>query len=89
MNLDKIEGLAAALRAIAAGTGPTADELARAPLLLNWRVATRTVLALEGVVLDHQLLGARQITTWQLYWVSADKRSARTLSRYYRLSDAA
>ena len=89
MDVDKIECLAAALRAIAAGTRPSEDELARAPLLLNWHVTTRPVLALEGVVLDHPILGAQQITTSQLYWVSDDKRSARTLSRFYRLSDAA
>lgn len=89
MDLDKIERLASALRAIAAGTGPTEDELARAPLLLNWHVASRPVLALQGVVLDHPLLGGQQITTSQLYWVSDDKKSARTLSRYYRLSDPA
>jgi hypothetical protein len=89
MELSTIERLAADLRSIADGTGPTEDELARAPLLLNWRVVARPVLALDGLVLDHPVLGAQQITTSQLYWVSDDKTSARTFSRFYRLSDAA
>lgn len=79
MDLDKLERLAVDLRSIIAGNGPTEEELARAPLLLNWRVASRPVLALEGLVLDHPLLGAQQITTSQLYWVSDDK-SRRELS---------
>lgn len=89
MDFEKIERLAADLRSIADGSGPTEDELARAPLLLNWHAVARPVLALEGLVLDHPLLGAQQITTSQLYWVSDDRTLARTFSRFYRLSDAA
>ena len=89
MELDKIERLAADLRSIVAGSGPTEDELARAPLLLNWHVVSRPVLALEGLVMAHPRLGTQQITTSQLYWVSDDQKSARTFSRFYRLSDAA
>lgn len=89
MDLETIERLAADLRSIDNGSGPTDDQLARAPLLLNWHFASRPVLALEGLVMAHPRLGTQQVTTSQLYWVSDDRTSARTFSRFYRLSDAA
>jgi hypothetical protein len=92
MNMNmvtKLERLAADLRLIESGCGPTAEELARAPLLLNWSFVGRPVVALEGVVVGHPLLGSQPIMTSQLYWVSDDKRCARTLSRFYQLSNAA
>ena len=77
----------AALIRIRRGESPTAEELSAAPLLEFWAfTAADGILALTGVVTDHPTLprGARIITS-PLLWVAPDLRSARTLSRFYRL----
>jgi hypothetical protein len=85
----KIERLAADLRAISDGSGPTHDELAEAPLLLNWHLVPIPAVALGGLVLDHPRLGTTRVTTSMVYAISPDKLWARTLSRYYRFQPPA
>ncbi len=81
----KVERLAVDLRAIAEGQAPTADDLERAPLLLNWRGHLVPGLHLVGDVIGQPLLGTTDIITSRLYWLAPQRRAARTLSRYYRL----
>lgn len=82
---EKLSRLATDVERISLGQGPTAEELASAPLLLNWHFVKVPETILGGYVFDHPKLGAGQITTSLLYTVSPDLTWARTLSRYYRL----
>jgi hypothetical protein len=71
---------------IRAGTGPTAEELANAPLIVDWRcVLTPVGLSLAGFVAGHPLLGNRPARTSQLWVADAGACWVRTLSRYYKL----
>jgi hypothetical protein len=71
---------------IRAGTGPTAEELAKAPLIVDWRfVLTPVGLSLAGFVAGHPLLGTRPARTSQLWVADGGGRWVRTLSRYYKL----
>jgi len=80
-------GLAVDIARVGEGSGPTAEELAQAPLLENWTVA----LALSGPVLtgdvvNHPQLGSRKIATSPVWLLDPDSLAwARTLSRFYRL----
>lgn len=82
---EKLERLAVDIRSIADGTGPTADELAQAPVLLNWQKVRVAETALQGLVLDHPKIGTGAITTSLVFWFNPDEGWVRTLSRYYRL----
>ncbi|WMT76479.1 DUF6634 family protein [Bradyrhizobium sp. Ash2021] len=78
--------LADDLDRIRAGTGPTAEEFASAPLIVDWRcVLTPVGLSLSGFVAGHPLLGNRPARTSQLWAADASGRWVRTLTRYYRL----
>jgi hypothetical protein len=71
---------------IRAGTGPTAEELAKAPLIVDWRcVLTPVGLSLAGFVAGHPLLGTRPARTSQLWVADGGGRWVRTLTRYYKL----
>lgn len=80
------------------GGEPSANELARAPLLENWRATVMRfdrergplpmVQVLVGRVTGHPGLGdARTIRTSQLIWLDRNRRWARTLNRIYRLGE--
>jgi len=78
--------LADDLDRLRAGTAPSAEELANAPLIVDWRcVLTPVGLSLAGFVAGHPLLGNRPARTSQLWAADADGRWVRTLTRYYRL----
>ncbi len=82
--------LADDLDRVRAGAAPTAQELATAPLIVDWRcVLTPVGLSLAGFVAGHPLLGARPARTSQLWAADAGGRWVRTLSRYYRLGISA
>lgn len=69
------------------GELPSAEVLAAAPKLDLWYLTERHgVAALGGVVTGHPMLpeGAH-IRTSCLLWLADDQRSARTVSRFYRL----
>ncbi|GLQ56560.1 DUF6634 family protein [Devosia nitrariae] len=82
---EKIIRLATDLNAIAQGKGPTAEDLAQAPLLLNWSSISVPSIALTGLVLEHPKLGTTRVTTSLVYALCPDLTWARTLSRYYSL----
>ena len=78
------------------GGEPSADELACAPLLENWRATDTQLnneqdslpmgLVLVGRVTGHPGLGdARSIRTSQLIWLDRKHKWARTWNRIYRL----
>lgn len=77
----------AAMQRIREGISPTVEELAEAPHLEFWSVVTDgETFALQGVVTGHpNLQDGLIITTSQLLWVAEDRKSARTVSRFYRL----
>jgi hypothetical protein len=82
----KLRTLADDLDNIRSGTGPSATDLATAPLLVDWRgVLTPMGLRLAGFVAGHPLLGNRPAMTSQIWVADAGGRWIRTLSRYYRL----
>jgi hypothetical protein len=86
-EIKRVESLLADLKAIRAGTAPTAlpgfDE---APILDNWSWAKMTLPCLVGAVHGHPRMGDRpQIHTSDVWITADDYSSARTLSRWYRL----
>jgi hypothetical protein len=80
-----LEGLVADLRRIVAGDAPTADELAYAPLLLDYALTFRPAPCLRGDVVGHPEFGNRNVFTSQLWAYSPRNNWCRTLSRFYRL----
>ena len=84
----KLRMLADDLERIAAGTAPTAAELAEAPVMLEWRCALSPVgLRLIGRVSGHPRLGDTDAMTSQLWAAASDGTWIRTLSRFYRLAE--
>jgi hypothetical protein len=82
----KLRGLAHDLDRIAVAAAPTAAELAKAPLLVDWRlVLCLSGLSLTGFAAGHPLLGARKIITSPVWVLDPELCWARTLSRFYRL----
>lgn len=87
----RLQRCRAVIARLAAGEGPTADEIAAAPLLETWCPQTgeggRPVLF--GEVTGHpRLMDGAMITTSPLLWLDEDRRLARTVSRWYRLGTA-
>ncbi len=72
---------------IAAGTRPTALDLAEAVTMHGFTIGHHRVPCLVGIVSDHPRLGSRMITTSQLFYVDPDGKWARTFSRFYRLEN--
>jgi hypothetical protein len=64
-------------------------ELDGAPRIENWSVITRPMLALQGMVTGHPLLGDRNVVTSELYAIDRGAGWARTLSRFYVLGTPA
>ena len=82
------------------GETPSPLDLARAPLLENWRMAIvhvkrdadrlRLLPVLVGSVVGHPQHGdAGKIRTSQLIWLDRNRRWARTWNRVYRLGERA
>jgi hypothetical protein len=82
----RLRGLAYDLERIRAGVAPTAEELARAPLIVDWGTALSPLgLQLIGSVTGHPLLGDRAALTSQVWAADPDGQWVRTISRFYRL----
>ena len=64
-------------------------ELEDAPTLNGWSPVLRPVGALSGFVQEHPLLGTRHVVTSEVFAMDTERGWARTLSRFYRLGDAA
>jgi hypothetical protein len=82
----KLRVLADDLDRIRAGRAPTKAELAKAPLIVDWRLVLSPVgLRLMGFVAGHPRLGNTHAMTSQVWAAGADGAWIRTLSRFYRL----
>src|SRR3546814_14349809 len=84
----RIEDARVALKRIRRSEGPTAAELAASPQLECWYLKEHYgCLALAGYVTGHPTLpdGAHIVTSC-LLWLSDDRNTARTVSRFYRLA---
>jgi hypothetical protein len=88
-EIEILRRLLADLRRIRAGTGPTAGELADAPVLDGWAPSLRLETCLAGEVRAHPLLGDRRlISTSELFAIDPRGMWARTYSRFYALGAA-
>jgi hypothetical protein len=70
---------------IECGNRPTAQDLADAPVLHDWRFHSIRSAVLEGVVVGHPSLRDGPVRTSMLFYYDKELSFARTLSRYYRL----
>lgn len=85
----KLRRLADDIECLAAGNPPSEPELAAAPLLRQWNVATRTSMCLQGSVYGHPSIGhGCQALTSQIFAIDPARRWARTYSRFYVLGPA-
>ena len=81
----RLLALANDLRRLAAGHVPRV-ELTRAPLLTRWGLTNRPTLVLTGSVHGHPLIDeGHPVISSEIFAIDADRRWARTLSRYYQL----
>lgn len=79
------------LRAIAAAeAGPSAVDLAQAPVLSDWKAAISPNghVMLWGKVTDHPRLGTTNLTTSRLIAIDSEAGWARAASRWYRLGQS-
>jgi len=88
-EIARLEGLAADLRSLAAGTVPTPERLADAPTLHAWRLVSRPVPCLAGRGRGHPRLPPGPVVTTDLWAIDPNAGWARTLSRFYRLGASA
>jgi hypothetical protein len=79
-----IRALADDLERILANGGPSADDLADAPIIDRWAMVPRMRPALAGIAANHPILGDRVIRTSELSAIDTDRGYARTFSRFYR-----
>lgn len=84
-EIARLEKLFADLRRIADGNAPTREDLACAPLLMDFGVTYRPARCLRGDVIGHPRLGNRNVVTTELWAYSPQDHWARTYSRFYRL----
>ncbi|MEJ1979040.1 MAG: DUF6634 family protein [Acetobacteraceae bacterium] len=80
----RLKRLAVDLERYAAGSMPSNEDLAGAPLLDDYAPAQRPMLCLVGHCTDHPRLRGPIVMTTDL-WVTTDLGWCRTLGRYYRL----
>jgi hypothetical protein len=85
----RLESLAADLRAIGAGTAPIPADLADAPVISNWRRATRPVPCVVGLGSGHPRVPDGPVTTIDLWAADPTAGWVRTLGRYYVLGPCA
>lgn len=87
---DRLERLAADLRRIADGVGPTPADLEAAPTLHGWSRSEMTLPCLIGRVIGHPSIPDTHLTkTTDLWTMNPGSGWARTLSRFYRLGEPA
>ena len=79
--------LARDLERIACGQGPSADDLARAPVLRDWKLGWVPAPVLVGTLAGHPDVQAGLALTSQLYALDAEHSLwARTKNRWYVLA---
>jgi hypothetical protein len=86
-EIDRLLCLAADLRAIRDGFGPTTNDLSDAPTLNSWRLEVRPDPCLVGHVAAHPLLpgNGRPVITSDLCVLAEHQGWARKLSRWHLL----
>lgn len=84
-EITRLKKLVADLELIAVGIMPTTDQIEGAPLLDDYRRATRPMLCLVGVCTDHPMLNGPVVMTSDIWVLAPDLGWCRTLGRYYRL----
>lgn len=85
----RLRDLADDLDRVRAGAAPREEDLARAPLIVDWHaLLTPLGLRLIGFVTGHPLLGNRPAMTSQVWAADPGGRWIRTLTRFYRLGEA-
>lgn len=88
-EVDVFQRLRADLKAIAAGDGPTATELAAAPIVDLYEVTTRSLPAIAGQI-EGQPFGSSDCREGSLLILYAPKLGwVRTRSGYFRLGTPA
>lgn len=90
--VQKIKAAAADLGRLEEGWLPSQADLRDAVILEDWMIAGDPITGQTvfwGRSIGHPILGDRMITTSPLIWISEDRTIARTLSRWYRLGQAA
>ena len=88
-DIARLEQLIADLDMLASGELPPPQQLADAPLLDGYRLATRSEPCLVGECADHPRLNGPNIVTSGLWVFAPGLGFARTLSRFYRLGSPA
>ncbi|MBZ6077362.1 DUF6634 family protein [Microvirga puerhi] len=91
LEIERLQRLAIDLTSIRDGCGPTEADLADAPFLVGWSRERRPAYCLVGHAFGHpRLTGAGQpIMTSDLWVLNEEQGWARTISRWYRLGQAA
>lgn len=85
-NPAKLRCLADDLERISRGEGPSANDLARCPVLVKWRLHWRPATVLRGMVAGHQSAGPGPVETSLLFALDPDGgHCARTLNNWYLL----
>jgi hypothetical protein len=82
----RLRKLADDLDRIRDGACPSSEELARAPLIADWRVVLSPLgVRLMGFVAGHPRLRDGEVMTSQIWAADPEGVWVRTLSRFYRL----
>ena len=82
----KLRSLADDIDRLRTGDAPSVEDLAEAPLIVDWHCAISPVgLRLLGFVSGHPRIGNADAMTTQVWAAGEDGTWIRTLSRFYRL----
>ena len=84
-EIARLEGLLGALRRLAAGETPSAEELDAAPVIDHWVECTRPAPCLAGEVHGHPNCRGLVSVTSDVWVFAPTAGWARTISRLYRL----
>jgi hypothetical protein len=85
----RLRDLADDLDRVRAGAAPREEDLALAPLIVDWHALLSPLgLRLIGFVTGHPLLGNCPAMTSQVWAADPGGRWIRTLTRFYRLGEA-
>ncbi|MCR9057383.1 MAG: hypothetical protein NXI02_08615 [Rhodobacteraceae bacterium] len=90
-DIAKLQGLLDDLKALKAGKYPSSSTLSNAPLLDDYSIVSRGIVALSGEVTGHPTItGTNEpMVSSPLFVVLKDIGAARTLSRWHRLGERA
>lgn len=84
-KIETLESLLEDLKAIRAGTGPSAADLASAPVLDQWKAGFIPLPCLGGEMRGHPTIADGPGRTSDIWVIARDRGWIRTYSRYYAL----